>query len=108
MHISRFVEALGPFVFSLLPGRVLISVSAGGKSSEVFNKTRSHLIHAAVDSGLEPTGPKVLRANEWGIPIVGSEWLREFGVSKAEARRERKGKGKAAAEVPKDITNAGD
>ena len=85
---------------------------AGGKSDVEFDKTTSHLIHADVDAGLEPTGVKVTCAKLWGIPVVGLSWLREFGATKAEERdrerRGRKGKGRAVEEVPADVTNAGE
>lgn len=70
--------------------------------SDTFDRSRSHLIHSAVDTDQVPEGPKVVKARTWGIPVVGVKWLREWAQAQADerdadARREsqaRKGKGR--------------
>ncbi|KAK4704573.1 DNA replication regulator DPB11, partial [Phenoliferia sp. Uapishka_3] len=79
-----------------------IVMQLGGTFSDTFARTRSHLIHSAIDEGREPDGVKVAKACEWGIPVVGSKWLRDWVQEQEDKQQEelrrksiaRKGKGR--------------
>lgn len=95
----------------------------GGRIDLPLRKGVTHVIHASVDEGEEPVGPKVDFARKHGISVVGWKWLVEFGEAAAaaqqdqleslrlidvEERRFAKGKGTDVVILdagPTDITN---
>jgi hypothetical protein len=95
----------------------------GGRIDLPLRKGVTHVIHASVDEGEEPVGPKIDFARKHGIAVVGWKWLLEFGEAAAaaqqdqlkssklvevEERRLAKGKGREVEILdagPTDITN---
>ncbi|SCV74655.1 BQ2448_7684 [Microbotryum intermedium] len=114
VHLSGFSD-----IGKIHTRRFLKEIGAG--TSKVFNRSCTHLIHVdagkEVEGGKGPAGLKVDKAREWGTPIEGPDWLRNWAAqrgvipstSSAESAtsgttQDKKGKGKAT-EAPRDITN---
>ncbi len=73
--IGRLVTDLGKFYVRLSmssDANRLSSSIAGGTFMEQMGKKINYLIlHPQSDAG----APKVAKGREWGIPVVGIEWL---------------------------------
>ena len=102
-HVKYFVKQLGMPLIPSASHALANSPVPGGTTSITFDRARSHLVHAAVDADEEPTGQKAVKAREWGIPVVGVKWLRNWAQGQADERDtemrraslDRKGKGRA-------------